>query len=389
MKKILALALAAAMLLSMGVVAYARPVYPGNSSLIPSDASIPSVYQVFEGTMLKYYGDVEGLRLAEQIGFGDTAYFPLYWVAGSYPILVTEEKSVAGIKVTAQWDDNGEYVDSVGIARKDGHYSVFVKIKESSSISDDLVVSGKIYLKGNSGSGDTKEKIDAYFTVDIPIGYYRVTSDELADPYSDMLSVNGKKLYVTDREVIYDLGDITEDSFKIYYGGQEVRYYDERVEISGGEDGGDIDISSMNNGVATQSIPENWRDSYGSSHIYAIAETDVTNVEDILLYYNTDTVEEVAAAYPLADIDYLKLAGNFKKTADVTIYADPGTYLYQWANGKLTKVDAEYDEFDESFNFTAKRLGQYIIANLELDTEKLPTGGETTVVPNPTTGAIL
>ena len=194
-------------------------------------------------------------------------------------------------------------------------------------------VAGKIYLKGTSGTGDLKEKIDAYFNVDLTVEYPAGNVDPEA-----------KKLYVGDSKKVYDLDDVDNDEYTIYFGD------DTKTAV-------------------------------------ASAVTDVTNTKDILLGYKVDDVDAVVDAYPDANIDFVQLTANFKKTAEVTIYADEGTYLYKVVDGKVVAMDAEYDEWEEGFIFNAKTLGTYAISDVKLKAASaVETPGEGTTN-NPTTGA--
>jgi hypothetical protein len=118
---------------------------------------------------------------------------------------------------------------------------------------------------------------------------------------------------------------------------------------------------------------------------------DATSEKEVLLGYDTDDVDEIVEAYGDANLDFYALTGTFKKTAEVTIEAAEGSYLYQIVDGKVKAVKAEYDEFEEAFIFNTRTLGTYVVSDIELtaaadDAVETVVSGTTTSA-NPSTGA--
>ena len=341
MKKVFALSMAAAMVMSLSAVAFAA-----NSGLTDDENGVLPVVQVQENAMYSYKsGNASGdkmVLMTEDPSFGKTVYFALLVNEGTEDAPnyqpATDSKSVSGLKVTPKWTDGGKYIKSVEIVKKDGAY--YVAVATTGSELDEADIAGKIYLKGTVGSGDFKEKVDGYFEVDFGLAYGTIVPDPAE-----------KKLFVGDELKVYDLEDIDNDEYTIYFSA---------------------------NGTSKNAV--------------ASAVTDVSNTEDILMGYNVDEIESIADLYPEANLDFVGLTASFKKTAEVTVYANEGTHLYKVEGGKLVEMDAQYDEWEEGFLFHAKTLGTYVISDVKLDVSasveeggSVNNGGSS----NPGTGAIL
>ena len=364
MKKVLALVLAVAMVLSLSAVSFAA--FNSNSELIPDDEDIKGYIDVKQdsastwSSSKKEMSPLKGTD-ADMVAYGKTVYFAILVADTEDGVATnpaTDSKQVAGLKVTPKWTDGEKFVKSVEIVKKGGNYYVAVATTGSDVDSNDL--SGKIYLKGYAGTGSDKHKVDGYFNVDLTLAYakYEVSdkgavtmaakSYQNEDVEDANATVSAKKLFVVDDKVVYDLDDLEEDEYTVYFG------------------------TDTKSAVASIVV-------------------DVNNEDDVLLAYDVDEVEAVADAYPEANLDYVALTGTFKKTGEVTVYADEGTYLYKVVDGKAVAMDAEYDEWEEGFVFKTKTLGTYVISDVELKAAATVTpgtteGGNTT---NPSTGAAL
>ena len=365
MKKVFALALALAMVLSLASVAFAA-----NSKLIDDeDNSAANVMQVQEDQAYTYDSDTKVMEKAgDTVEFGKTLYYvltkndnvlnPSYGLY--YEDLITDSKSVSGLKITPKWTDGEEYVKNVEIVKKSvklGGFAVdpeaanagdrmscyFVAVTTTGSELEDVDVSGKIYLKGTTGTGENKEKLDSYFTVDFSLAFEEVTKEVLVK--------DTKKVFATTTKKVYEMDNVDRDEVTVYF----------------------VPKADVETGVSKNAV--------------ASAVIDATNEEDVLLFYKVDEVESVVDAYPDANLDFVALTGKFKKTAEVTLYADEGTYLYKVVDGKVVAMDAEYDEWEEGFIFNAKTLGTYAISDVKLKAASaVETPGEGTTN-NPTTGA--
>lgn len=115
-----------------------------------------------------------------------------------------------------------------------------------------------------------------------------------------------------------------------------------------------------------------------------------TKNQKMFLYFNENVIAEVADKYDDLDaqIAYYNLPAKpeFSKDAVVTIDCDfvGKPYIYEYNNGKLTKVDAKWNNADGTFTFNTKVLTSYVVSDKELVTA---TDDGTTTPSNPDTGA--
>jgi len=337
MKKVFALSMAAAMVMSLSAVSMAA----SNSDLKDEDGDVIGVLGVNQDTMLKWdsnlrdmiYWTEDGTENGVEVDptFGKVLYYRLYDAEQN---AITDSKAVSNLNINAKWSDGASYVKGVEIVKKGGSYYIAVTTQGSSL--EPVDVSGKIYLKGTSGTGEGKQRIDGHFDVDFTLAYGEV-----------IVGASDNSVIVSATDMVYDLSDNEEKEFTFQYGanGSEI------VEIV----------------------------------------TDVASTDRLLLGYNTDEVEELVQIYNKANLDFINMKGAFKKTSDVTLYAEEGTYLYKYENGKLSAVDAEYDDWDEAFSFRTKALGTYVISDVKLNTSAVSGSGSSSngsVSNNPNTGAI-
>lgn len=115
-----------------------------------------------------------------------------------------------------------------------------------------------------------------------------------------------------------------------------------------------------------------------------------TKNQKMFLYFNENVIAEVADKYDDIDaqIAYYNLPAKpeFSKDAVVTIDCDfvGKPYIYEYNNGKLTKIDAKWDNANGTFTFNTKVLTSYVVSDKELVTG---TDDGTTTPNNPDTGA--
>lgn len=115
------------------------------------------------------------------------------------------------------------------------------------------------------------------------------------------------------------------------------------------------------------------------------------------LHMNDEGNESIDYMFSEHELRYMNFVAKPKFTGDVTvnIRAAEEEYLYEYLNGKLSKVKAEYDG-QEGFRFTTRQLGTYILSDLPLvegvvdesiNLVKPEGSGPSSGKDNPTTGA--
>ena len=153
---------------------------------------------------------------------------------------------------------------------------------------------------------------------------------------------------------------------------------------------------------------------YDGSYVYEFNDTE----DDELELYNGDGlfIVDTRGQKPLVistdvkyntgiekadpDANYVYYNANyatFNKIGDLYLRADPHSYIYKVdkETGKLSKLNAKYDRDEEAFKFRTRTLGCYVVAEKELDLDKInkiiyPEAEEIKPLPpiyNPPTGA--
>ena len=105
----------------------------------------------------------------------------------------------------------------------------------------------------------------------------------------------------------------------------------------------------------------------------AMFTVNVNGQSRLNLAWTTRHDTEVAAMDESVNMDFITFTGNpsFNRTGTMYIYAADDTFLYQVVDGKLEKVDAKYNEDYEAWEFRTRTLGQYVIADGEIDLESI------------------
>lgn len=367
MKKIFALTLAVAMVLSLASVAFAATsIYYAIDSMGPGPYKIPSK---------KTYVDVSSPKTKDgDVNYGNTIYYPLtgrqydkdllkdvgvagapgeFYDGDAIGDYVVKYEAVKGVKISADWDVGGEWVSKVELVKKkagsNGDYIYFLAItfKSAPNKTEASDVVGEIVLKKTSGDNQINR-----------LGQLNQSGGDKGE--TEPFPVNISLVYKApdDDAVVYD------SNKKYVFGDKDDEIAeDEEYEFTFDKW---VDANFVVN-------------TYGQGEIVLKATTD----------YNSD----IGAMYPEANLDFYNGNGAvFNKTGEMFIPADEGSYIYEVKNGQLVAIaGAEYDEYDEGFYFRTRTLGSYVVSDIELNLAAAPVvtpdGGITVVEPDGNTQA--
>lgn len=124
---------------------------------------------------------------------------------------------------------------------------------------------------------------------------------------------------------------------------------------------------------------------------------DIANARGIYnLHMNDEGNESIDYMFSEHELKYFNFVAKPKFSSDVTVslHAAEDEYLYEYLNGRLSKVKAEYDERD-GYRFTTRQLGTYILSDMPMAEGMVdesinlvkPDGSVSSGKDNPTTGA--
>lgn len=250
----------------------------------------------------------------------------IYYVFKDGTAVVSDYEAVKGTSIKQKWDMNGTAVEKIEIVKKknaDGVYAYYLAVKSKANNSTSTTdVSGKITLTKNS---PTDKKYNQDVDVKFTLGY----------------ATAGTKAITSDTQI-------------------------------------------FNFGANAPGLGSDEEDTITFAGGYMTVNT--VGQSKMLISLSTKYNADIANKYN-ANLDFLTFNGaSFNKTGELTIEADPNTFLYQVnADGNLVAVKASYDEYEEAFKFKTRTLGTYVIADSEL--KLTATTPVDPAKPNPGTGA--
>ena len=326
MKKVLALVLAVMM---MATVAFAvdatLPDSATGSNANPSKIKIP-------GSKIEF--NDSGLSNAP------------YNVPGVKPINNTNY-SLSKVK----WDEGRNLVESVKI--DDANDKVVIKLKQDYTMTTEKKLQGEITLKGKK-VGKNPKNADLVIAINTTVGY-TLADGKGSNP---CIQINGVSEEAdTSDSTDFDASANEEYLWKVVKGtdasGKDVTY-------------GTLDFDAADDDVNVEVRV------YDGDKLYLYNDVDADN--DILkAYADTD-----------AEISFLNFNGEptFNATATVRFYKEEDSFVYGMKDGKLTNVNAKWDDDEGCFILKTRTLGGYVFSD-----KKLNVSASTAADNNPDTGA--
>ena len=352
MKKVFALVLAVAMVMSLSAVAFAKGVEI-NDGVADVD------------TTARRYAADSNKMIPDVIQYGKAAYFAILDVEGN---LITRHEIVDGLKVKVEYEMGKELVADAGVsvvkkyvenastivegAEPGYYYFVEIKTVAKETTSDADIIATLELNKSKKGDdvGKNYKVKDLEIDIEVNVGY--------ENSYYDWYTDSGVELYVYGDTV----GDNTELEPETYY---LLKYdYDDETEFTFGA------FADQNEGTFT---------------------VDVSGQGKNLLYFDTKLDDGIADANPDAKIFALNFNNTkFNRTGEFMYEGEDFEYAYQlMADGSL-KLLGEFD--GEEITFKTRVLGSYLFSDVELvaapaAVEEPSVEVPTVDVTNPATGA--
>jgi len=131
-------------------------------------------------------------------------------------------------------------------------------------------------------------------------------------------------------------------------------------------------------------------------------EVRVTGQDSVNLVYDNRSVKEILTQYEDQDFVFLSFpagpAFDFTGTLTLDVSGEEfeDYYVYSYYNGRLNRVYADYDAYDETLSFQTKYLGRFVLTDTEIKNGAQIQGGSsgsgsnnnnTAIKPNPGSGA--
>lgn len=170
-------------------------------------------------------------------------------------------------------------------------------------------------------------------------------------------------------------------------------------DIDGGDNRDDATAIEVENNTIYNMTSSGWVDFGGDGERLSSVLVRLPEDKQVFAYWNEDAIEEVEDKYYDldADIEYVNFVAkpNLGRNAEIAIQGDYSDqyHLYEYVGGELEPIDADWNEDDGLFEFTASKLGSYVISDKELVAEAdepaeddEPAADDTTTQ-NPDTGA--
>ena len=315
MKKLFAIALAAAMIFSMAATSFAVSDFYVDTFAGDYDEDEQAMW---------YYGD-------NYANYGDTAYFSVYDSNDGGTAIGADKDFYENLKIKASFEQGEELVESVKLVKLNSNgrdypyysYYIAVKIADSASVSEsDIIGTFEIDRKAVKENGvELSPKIDG-LEVDFAINVFHEYT-WIWDQWGCLITGDDDYVFEYDEEYVLKFD------------------CDEEVEFQFGDP-----YSGLNEGVFT---------------------VDVSGQGKVFLNWNTDANEALAAANPGVDMHFVNFNDvKFNRAGEFVYEMEDGVAAYVIHDGVVTKMADCYDEAEEAFIFHTNVLCNYVFANAEL-----------------------
>lgn len=357
MKKILAIALAAALVLSLSTVVFAAgDVY-----------STEFIDRAGEGYR-KVSSDNNWVAtpLNPVVNYGNTVYYRLtgatYANGDSSAVTygpVTQDSAVAGLRIFDDWSVGEEWVTKTELVKKryqaTGNYEYFLAVSfkpvnTATSVAD---VVGEVYLKATVWENRPNRN--------------NVTGGDLCE--TNTLSVVIELNYAppaavsAPNAVFYAMTPVITESARKF--------------------------SFKDNGWDKESFDLTFS-TWGDAATFTV---NTVGQGDLILQATNDYNTAVGNMFPNANLNFFNGNGaSFNNIGKMLIPADVGSHIYELKNGSIIPVfGASYLLCDSGFYFDTRTLGSYIVSDVPLALGAVnaltPVGSGNLVAVNPSTGA--
>ena len=363
MKKLLALVLALAMVLSLSAVAFAKEKDVTEYGIGISTKEVAKKAYTFSADSKAMQDYV--------IQYGKSAYLPIVTdtivEVGGFDVdvveLISKSDLVDGLKIKVEYETGKDLIEGVSLVKKkvnnpaaiegvdtaEPGYYYFIEMKvvkkDKSTASEDVI--GTITLNKSK-----KSDIKSYIT---PSGI-------------EVKSEDGEKLPVKVKNLEIDF------SFVVSYEHAYYAHYDsgykgsEELYVTG-DDVTELEPDTYY--LLKYSNDEEVEFTFGLDENEGSFTVDVSGQSKNVMYYTTTLNEDVAAANPDAKIFELNFNNvKFNRTGEFTYEGEDFEYAYQlMADGSLKKLG----EFSgEEVSFKTRELGTYIFSDVELVAPSVP-----------------
>ncbi len=393
MKKLLALSLALVMALGMTSVAFAAEATYYIGGDLTAAAGTADAYTLTTPVVVSPTGfrATDGIldptkKVTSATAAVTPAWTVYYLLSTTAGVALTDADQVKGATIKQTWDMGKDYVESVSIVKKKYStigYFYFVAVTYKSSTSTTAYdIAGELTVKKTTTTTSSGATTGAPFTSTLTIG----------TPYtfSNATTMN----IASESTKLYNFAKTGAIATQIAKDAEYASVYAATVGTDAVKDAA-ATAAALLITTGTSIIEGDQTITTDAGHYF---DVDVTGQSKILLYYDEKYNATVAAVYPSANLDFVNFNGaSFNKTGELTILADPDTFLYALnSDGSLSKIKAEYDEYEEAFKVTTRTLGKYVISDTELtlvaassvaSSSAVTSSTTTPVKTNPGTGA--